>query len=103
MTRFAFIAMIIIVFIAALSYPFTDSHSTIALAPSATSPVFKDIKGHWTEKTINNMENKVILNEYPDRTFRSQKSVKIDQFIKTLVLSHPSATKTFIYSITTKK
>lgn len=86
MTRFAFIAMIIIVFLVSFSYPLTAKHSTAVLAASA--PVFKDIKGHWAEKTIGNMVNQGILDGYPDGTFRPQEPVKVDQFIKMLVLSY---------------
>lgn len=57
-------------------------------AAAATTSVFKDIKGHWAEKTITDMVKKGILDGYPDGTFRPQEPVKVDQFIKMLILSY---------------
>lgn len=59
-----------------------------AAAAAATTSVFKDIKGHWAEKTITDMVKKGILDGYPDGTFRPQEPVKVDQFIKMLILSY---------------
>jgi len=56
-------------------------------AQSAAEAPFKDIKGHWAEKTITEMVAKGILDGYPNGTFRPDEPVKVDQFIKMLVLS----------------
>lgn len=57
-------------------------------AKQVPSPIFKDIKGHWAEKYIVNMVEQGILDGYPDGTFRPEEPVKIDQFIKMLILSY---------------
>ncbi len=54
----------------------------------ATVPVFKDIKGHWAEPTITAMVERGILDGYPNGTFKPNDPVKVDQFIKMLVLSY---------------
>ncbi|MDQ8734906.1 S-layer homology domain-containing protein [Paenibacillus sp. LHD-38] len=84
MKRFALITMVITVFWAALSGSPANDHVTAA----ASAPIFKDIKGHWAEKTIGDMVKQGILDGYPDGTFRPQEPVKVDQFIKMLVLSY---------------
>ncbi len=38
-------------------------------AVSAEKMTFSDIKGHWAEKTIENMANKGIISGYPDGSF----------------------------------
>ncbi len=57
-------------------------------AQEQSAPIFKDIKGHWAEKTIGNMVDRGILDGYPDGTFKPNSPVKVDQFIKMLVLSY---------------
>ncbi|WP_138754978.1 S-layer homology domain-containing protein [Paenibacillus sinopodophylli] len=84
MKRFAMIAVTITIFWTAITGSFTNNQASAA----ASAPVFKDIKGHWAEKTIANMVNQGILDGYPDGTFRPQEPVKVDQFIKMLVLSY---------------
>ncbi|OBZ11255.1 S-layer homology domain-containing protein [Bacillus sp. FJAT-26390] len=84
MKRFALIAVVITVFWAAFSGSLANEQ---AIAASST-PLFKDIKGHWAEKTINDMVKQGILDGYPDGTFRPQEPVKVDQFIKMLILSY---------------
>ncbi|MGO4547569.1 S-layer homology domain-containing protein [Paenibacillus sp. 2TAB23] len=84
MKRFALIAVMITIFGTVFSSSFTNDQATAA----ASAPVFKDIKGHWAEKTITNMVKQGILDGYPDGTFRPQEPVKVDQFIKMLVLSY---------------
>lgn len=54
----------------------------------APTPVFKDIKGHWAENTIAAMVERGILDGYPNGTFKPNEPVKVDQFIKMLVLSY---------------
>lgn len=54
---------------------------------SKQSSVFKDIGGHWAQKAIEAMVTQGILNGYPDGTFRPNEPVKVDQFIKMLILS----------------
>ncbi|WP_182299140.1 S-layer homology domain-containing protein [Cohnella cholangitidis] len=49
---------------------------------------FKDIKGHWAEKTITEMVAKGILDGYPNGSFQPDQPVKVDQFIKMLILSY---------------
>lgn len=58
-----------------------------AVAASESSP-FKDTQGHWAEKTIIDMVNRGILEGYPDGTFRPEETVKVDQFVKMLILSY---------------
>lgn len=84
MKRFAIIAIAATFLWAGLSSPLANSQATAA----ASAPVFKDIKGHWAEKTITDMVKQGILDGYPDGTFRPQEPVKVDQFIKMLVLSY---------------
>ncbi|WP_027086081.1 S-layer homology domain-containing protein [Cohnella panacarvi] len=64
-----------------------NSVQTSAFA-QATIPVFKDIKGHWAERTIAAMVDRGILDGYPNGTFKPNDPVKVDQFIKMLVLSY---------------
>ncbi|MBO9598127.1 MAG: S-layer homology domain-containing protein [Cohnella sp.] len=64
-----------------------NSVQTSAFAQS-TAPVFKDIKGHWAEQTIATMVERGILDGYPNGTFKPNDPVKVDQFIKMLVLSY---------------
>lgn len=64
-------------------------------SPAATQrAAFKDIGGHWAQKAIETMVSQGILNGYPDGTFRPNEPVKVDQFIKMLILSfsdlHPN-------------
>ncbi|WP_160500857.1 S-layer homology domain-containing protein [Paenibacillus dendrobii] len=55
---------------------------------------FKDIKGHWALDQINEMVRQGILDGYPDGSFKPNEPVKVDQFIKMLILSfsdlHPN-------------
>ena len=55
---------------------------------AAVAGVFTDTKGHWAEATINEMVAKGILEGFPDGTFRPQEPVKVDQFVKMLILSY---------------
>ncbi|MFC5407409.1 S-layer homology domain-containing protein [Cohnella soli] len=63
-------------------------------APAPTAPAskqtapFKDIKGHWAEKTIVEMVGKGILDGFADGTFKPNAPVTVDQFIKMLILSY---------------
>lgn len=59
-----------------------------ARAQAQAASVFKDIKGHWAEQTIGDMVERGILDGYPDGTFKPNDPVKVDQFIKMLVLSY---------------
>ena len=59
-----------------------------AYAQGAGTRPFTDIRGHWAEETIADMVSKGILDGYPDGTFRPDAPVKVDQFIKMLVLSY---------------
>ena len=54
----------------------------------AKVPAFKDIQGHWAERTIASMVERGILDGYPNGTFKPNDPVKVDQFIKMLVLSY---------------
>ncbi|WP_058300937.1 S-layer homology domain-containing protein [Gorillibacterium timonense] len=56
-------------------------------AGEKSSAAFKDINGHWAQKAIETMVDQGILNGYPDGTFRPNEPVKVDQFIKMLILS----------------
>lgn len=57
-------------------------------AAAASASPFKDTKGHWAEKTISDMVSRGILEGYPDGTFRPEETVKVDQFVKMLILSY---------------
>lgn len=59
-----------------------------AYAQEQQASPFKDVKGHWAEKTINDMVAKEILDGYPNGTFQPNQPVKVDQFIKMLMLSY---------------
>jgi len=59
-----------------------------APAQAAQLPAFSDIKGHWAEKTITDMVERGILDGFPDGTFKPDGNVKVDQFIKMLILSY---------------
>ncbi|MFD0672542.1 S-layer homology domain-containing protein [Cohnella sp. GCM10027633] len=61
---------------------------TGAFAREAWLPVFTDVKGHWAEKTIGTMVERGILDGYPNGTFKPNEPVKVDQFIKMLILSY---------------
>lgn len=60
---------------------------SISFAQGATVKSFADTGNHWAAKTIGEMVQRGILDGYPDGTFRPQEPVKVDQFIKMLVLS----------------
>ncbi len=78
MRRFTFFAILIALI----------STGSSAYAQSASKSPFTDIKGHWAEETIVEMVSRGILDGYPDGTFRPDAPVKVDQFIKMLVLSY---------------
>lgn len=59
-----------------------------AYAETKTTLPFKDIEGHWASKTIVDMVARGILDGYPNGTFQPNNPVKVDQFIKMLVLSY---------------
>lgn len=59
-----------------------------AIAREASLPGFTDVQGHWAEKTIGTMVERGILDGYPNGTFKPNEPVKVDQFIKMLVLSY---------------
>ncbi|MCU6712238.1 S-layer homology domain-containing protein [Paenibacillus sp. J5C_2022] len=59
-----------------------------AAAASSDAVAFQDIDGHWARDTIQEMVGKGILNGYPDGTFRPNDPVKVDQFVKMLILSY---------------
>lgn len=56
--------------------------------------VFKDIAAHWARPEIEAMVSQGILDGYPDGSFRPTEPVKVDQFVKMLILSfseqHPN-------------
>lgn len=56
---------------------------------AAAQPVaLSDINGHWAKGSIQDMVAKGILEGYPDGTFRPDEPVKVDQFVKMLILSY---------------
>jgi len=63
-----------------------DAASTAAQAPALYT--FTDVQGHWAEKQIASMVEHGVLNGYPDGTFRPNSPVKVDEFIKMLILSY---------------
>lgn len=78
MRRFTFLAILIALI----------STGSSAYAQSASKSPFTDIRGHWAENTIVEMVSRGILDGYPDGTFRPDAPVKVDQFIKMLILSY---------------
>jgi len=78
MRRFTFFAILIALL----------STGSSAYAQGAGSSPFTDIRGHWAEKTILEMVSRGILDGYPDGKFRPDEPVKVDQFIKMLMLSY---------------
>lgn len=66
---------------------------------AAKSSTFTDTKNHWAESTINIMVDQGILDGFPDRSFRPKDPIKVDQFIKMLILSysdqHPNTGRTW--------
>ncbi|UVI30793.1 S-layer homology domain-containing protein [Paenibacillus spongiae] len=66
----------------------TAASSATASAERAQVRTFKDINGHWAEKTIVRMVERGILDGYPDGSFRPEAPVKVDEFIKMLILSY---------------
>ncbi len=65
-----------------------------AAAATAQRAAFTDIQGHWAQEQIEAMVRQGILDGYPDGSFRPNEPVKVDQFIKMLILSfsdlHPN-------------
>ncbi len=53
-----------------------------------SNALFSDTKGHWADETISAMVGRGILEGFPDGTFRPDEPVKVDQFVKMLVLSY---------------
>jgi len=84
MKRLLLLAIGLIFTVSAIA-PFSTYDHTAAAASSVT---FTDTKGHWAEKTIKEMVERGILDGYPDGTFRPQDPVKVDQFVKMLILSY---------------
>ncbi|MFC4303254.1 S-layer homology domain-containing protein [Cohnella boryungensis] len=64
------------------------STGSAAYAQESKDSPFKDIKGHWAEPTIKEMVARGILDGYPNGSFRPDEPVKVDQFIKMLILSY---------------
>jgi len=48
---------------------------------------FSDIKGHWSENSIKEMVEKKIVNGYPDGTFKTDNSLKFEEFVKMVVVA----------------
>lgn len=73
--------------------------STDREVSAAGTSIFTDIKNHWAEATINTMVGQGILDGFPDRSFRPKDPIKVDQFIKMLILSysdqHPNTGRTW--------
>ncbi|WP_164779521.1 S-layer homology domain-containing protein [Paenibacillus kobensis] len=62
--------------------------SFIPSAHAAQAVAFNDISKHWGKATIESMVTKGILDGFPDGSFRPNDPVKIDQFVKMLILSN---------------
>ncbi|MBW7476057.1 S-layer homology domain-containing protein [Paenibacillus oenotherae] len=77
-----------ITFMTALCIMLWAGAGSIGFAQGEKASSFTDIQSHWAEKTIEEMVQRGILDGYPDGTFRPQEPVKVDQFIKMLVLSY---------------
>ncbi|MDQ6423347.1 S-layer homology domain-containing protein [Paenibacillus sp. LHD-117] len=55
---------------------------------AASAVTFNDINDHWARSTIQELVARGILEGYPDGTFRPEEPVKVDQFVKMLILSY---------------
>ncbi|MBH5318647.1 S-layer homology domain-containing protein [Paenibacillus sp. GSMTC-2017] len=84
MKRLLLLMIGITLFWASITTPIT--YEQAAAAASATA--FRDTKGHWAEKTIDGMITRGILEGYPDGTFQPNATIKVDQFVKMLILSY---------------
>ncbi|MGG6312609.1 S-layer homology domain-containing protein [Paenibacillus macerans] len=78
---------------------FVGGGTTAEAATSSGTGSFKDIRGHWAQQAVEAMVLDGILDGYPDGTFRPNEPVKVDQFIKMLILSyseqHPNLERTW--------
>lgn len=84
MKRLSLLVLGIMLLWATFTTPIAYDQATVAASASA----FTDTKGHWAEKTINEMVSRGILEGYPDGTFKPDATIKVDQFVKMLVLSY---------------
>jgi len=62
--------------------------SFVPSAHAVQAAAFSDISKHWARSTIESMVTRGILDGFPDGSFRPNDPVKIDQFIKMLILSN---------------
>lgn len=95
MKRFSILFIVL-----SLLWAASPSHTAHKQAAAAASlAAFHDIKGHWAEKTIEEMVQRGILEGYPDGSFRPEEPVKVDQFVKMLILSysdlHPNGSRSW--------
>lgn len=65
-----------------------DAKAAGTQTQQAAGAVFTDIKGHWAKPAIEEMVRQGILDGYPDGSFRPGEPVKVDQFVKMLILSY---------------
>lgn len=65
----------------------TASVGLAATDGAAPTVEFSDIKGHWAEAAIKAAVKRGYVNGYPDGTFRPEDRVKIDEFIKMMIVS----------------
>ncbi|EFM11703.1 S-layer domain protein [Paenibacillus curdlanolyticus YK9] len=63
-------------------------NTPLPAAHAAQTISFTDISKHWSKTTIEDMVARGILDGYPDGSFRPNEPVKVDQFIKMLILSY---------------
>lgn len=66
----------------------------VGVSADGGQAVFKDTASHWARPEIEAMVSQGILDGYPDGSFRPTEPVKVDQFVKMLILSfseqHPN-------------
>ncbi|MEK3883473.1 S-layer homology domain-containing protein [Paenibacillus sp. PL2-23] len=95
MKRLALLATGFALVLAALQPPTANDRASAAVSAS----IFSDTRGHWAEPTINEMVSRGILEGYADGTFRPEEPVKVDQFVKMLILSysdlHPNGSRSW--------
>lgn len=74
----------------------------VAMATVAYGQVhtLHDIDGHWAEATIRKLVDNEVISGYPDGSFKPQKNVRVDEYIKLCISSLPgfSYDKTVAYT-----
>lgn len=78
-----FISMILIICILILTSVQIQAYATV----NTGNIEFSDIRGHWAESIIRDAARRGTITGFPDGTFRPNRNVNIDEFIKMIILS----------------